>query len=48
MQKLETTQGLKQSNQRAMMSKSIYSPLSVYVSGSVFDVMDKTGCNELI
>lgn len=48
MQTLETTQGMKQSNQRAMMSKSISSPLSAFVSGSAFDVMVKTGCNELI
>lgn len=43
----ETTQGM-QSNQSAMMSKSISSPLSAFASGSAFDVMDKTGCNDLI
>lgn len=40
--------GLQQSNQRTVMSKSISSPLSALVSGSAFDVMDKTGCNDLI
>lgn len=48
MQKTQTTQGMQPSNQSAMMSKSISSPLSAFVSGSVFDVMDKTGCNDLI
>lgn len=40
--------GHAQSNQRVMMSKSISSPLSAFSSGSVFDVMDKTGCSDLI
>lgn len=43
-----TTQGMQQSNQSALMSKSISSPLSAFASGSAFDVMDKTGCNDLI
>ncbi len=37
-----------QSNQSAVMSKSISSPLSALTSGSAFDVIDKTGCNDLI
>lgn len=44
----ETGDYTAQSNQRVMMSKSISSPLSASTSGSVFDVMDKTGCHDFI
>lgn len=47
LEKQETTQSMQQSNQRVMLSKTISSPLSAFASGSTFDVMDKTGYNDL-
>lgn len=42
------TPGTQQPNQSAVMSTAISPPLSASTSGSAFDVMDKTGCNDLV